>query len=117
MAQGATRRAESQLYLVSTSDEKEVKRKPPGRENKVLNLLIQDVVVAATLKNEACEAFNAAIDQFPSGLPYPDGAQCVKNTSALLSIARKKLRTAHDRLHDFLHAGIVPEDLRRGSGS
>jgi len=117
MAQGATRRAESLLHLVSTSDEKGVKRKPPGSENKVLNLLIQDVVAAATLKSEACEAFNAAIDQFPSGLPYPDGAQRVKNTSAQLSTARKILRSAHNRLDDYLNAGIVPEDLKQGSGS
>ena len=116
MAHGATRRAESQLHLVSTSDEKQAKRKPPGSENKVLNLLIHDVVVAATLKSEACEVFNAAIDQFPSGLPYPDGAQSVKNTSAQLSIARLILRTAHNRLDTFMSAGIVPEDLKQGSG-
>ena len=113
MAQSATRRAESQLHLVSTSDEIEAKRKPPGSEKKVLDLLIQDVVDAARLKSEACEAFNAAIDQFPSGLPYPDGAQRVKNTSAKLSTARNKLRTAHNRLDDFLNAGIVPEHLKR----
>ena len=117
MAQSATRRAESQLHLVSTSDEKELKRKPPGSENKVLNRLIHDVVVAATLKSEACEAFNAAIDQFPSGLPYPDGALRVKYTSAQLSTARKILKTAHNRLDDFLNTGIVPEDLKQGSGS
>jgi hypothetical protein len=63
MAQGATRRAESQLYLVSTSDEKEVKRRPPGNEKKVLDLLIREVIDAATLKSEASEAFNAAIDR------------------------------------------------------
>ena len=117
MAQAATRRAESLLHLVSTSDEKGVKRKPPTSENKILDLLIHDVVVAATLKSEACEAFNAAIDQFPSGLPFPDGAQRVQNTSAQLSTARKILRTAHNRLDDYLNAGIVPEDLKQGSGS
>jgi len=117
MAQGATRRAESQLHLVSASNEREVKRKPPGSEKKILDLLIQNVVDAATLKSEACEAFNAAIDQFPSGLPYPDGAQRVRNASAQLSAARKILRTAHNRLDDYLNAGIVPEDLKQGSGS
>jgi hypothetical protein len=110
MAQGAARRVESQLHLVSTN---EVKRKPPGSEKKVLDLLIQNVVDAAMLKSEACEAFNAAIDQFPSGLPHPDGAQLVKNTSAQLAAARKTLMTAHNHLDDFLHAGIVPEDLKR----
>jgi len=117
MAQGATRRAESQLHLVSASNEREVKRKPPGSEKKILDLLIQNVVDAATLKSEACEAFNAAIDQFPSGLPYPNGAQRVRNASAQLSAARKILRTAHNRLDDFLNAGIVPDDLKQGSGS
>ena len=112
MARSATHRTESRLHILSTSDR--VKRKPPG-EKKVLDLLIQDVVDAATLKSKACEAFDAAIDQFPSGLPYPDGAQRVKNTSVQLSTARNILRTARNRLEDFLNVGIVPEDLKQRS--
>ena len=97
-------------------DEKEFKR-PPASEKEFLIVLIQDVVTALTLRNEAQEAFNKAIGQFPGGLPHPDGSQRIKNTSSQLSSAQKRLATAHNRLDDFLSRGIVPVDLRQRSGS
>src|ERR1700681_3797846 len=104
MAQSATRRAKKQLHnrRVSTSDETEVKRKPPRSEKEVLRVLIQNVVDATAFTNEANEGFDVAISQFPSGLPFPAGAQQIKNTSAQLSTARKKLATARNRLDAFL---------------
>ncbi len=111
MAQSATSKIGTQLHERPVSTPV---RKPPGSEKELLNALIQDVVNAATLRNEAVEAFNSAISQFPSGLPHPDGSQVVKNTSVRLSIARKKLMSAHNRLDDFRNKGIVPEDLKRG---
>jgi hypothetical protein len=83
MAQSATRRAKTQLdeRRVSTSDETEVKRKPPRSEKEVLRVLIQHVVDATAVTNEANEGFDEAISQFPSGLPFPAGAQRIKNTS------------------------------------
>jgi hypothetical protein len=118
MAQSATRRAETLVHpsRISTSDEKEIKRKPPGSEKELLKDLIRDVVDAGTLKNEASEAFNEAIDHFPSGLPYPDGAQRIKNTSAQLATARKQLMTAHERLDDFLNQNRARR-LRRFASS
>ena len=56
------------------------------------------------------------LDQIPSGLPQPDGAQRIKNASHALSIARKEMATAHNRLNDYLSRGIVPDDLKQGSG-
>jgi hypothetical protein len=53
------------------------------------------------------------MDQFPSGLPYPDGVQRIKNASNKLNLARKAMATAHNRLNDYLSRGIVPEDLKR----
>ena len=101
MAQVAPCRAESQ-----------VKRKPPTSETQIIKVLIQDMLDATASRNEASNAFNVAISQFPSGLPYPDGAQRIKNTSAQLSIARKRMMMAHNRLNNFLTRGIVPEDLK-----
>src|SRR5437868_3445433 len=108
MAQVAPCRAEAQLHEnhCSTSHETEVKRKPPTNDKDFLEVLIQDVLDATGSRNEASNAFNAAIGQFPSGLPYPDGAQRIKNTSAQLSTARKHMMMAHDRLNDFLSRGI-----------
>src|SRR6266404_997113 len=54
----------------------------------------------------------ASSTKVPSGLQHPDGAQRIKNASNKLSLARKEMATAHNRLNDYLSRGIVPEDLK-----
>jgi hypothetical protein len=90
----------------------ESKRRPPTGEKDVLEILIQQVIDATAQKNEASDAFDIVIGQFPSGLPHPDGSQRIENSSSRLSIARKKMMEAHNRLSDFLNRGIVPDDLK-----
>ena len=90
----------------------ESKRKPPTRRKEVLEILIQDVIDATAQKNQASDAFDIVIGQFPSGLPHPDGSQRIENSSYRLLAARKKVMTAHTRLSDFLDKGIVPDDLK-----
>ena len=91
----------------------DAKRKPPTSEKEILRILIQNVIDATAEKNEASDAFEIVVGQFPSGLPHPDGSQHVANSSQRLSIARKKVMMAHTRLSEFLDRGIVPEDLRQ----
>jgi hypothetical protein len=91
----------------------ESKRKPPTSEKEVLRILIQEVIDATAEKNEAVDAFEVVIGQFPCGLPHPDGSQRIENSSHRLSSARKKAASAHSRLSEFLDRGIVPEDLKR----
>ena len=79
--------------------------------------------IQVVLTTALCEATKAAdsafaelttiLDDIPSSLPQPDGAQCIHNASAKLAVARHKLMEAHTRLNDYLERGIVPEDLRR----
>jgi hypothetical protein len=57
--------------------------------------------------------FDEVLDQFPSGIPNPDGVQRIKNASNKLSMARKEMASAHSRLNDYLSRGIVPSDLKR----
>ena len=94
----------------------DAKRKPPRREIEVLRILIQEVIDATAEKNEASDRFDVVMDQFPSGLPHPDGSQRIANSSQRLSIARKKVLMAHTRLTEFLDRGVVPDDLK-GEGS
>ena len=68
------------------------------------------VVEATAQLNEARADFEASI--VPS-LPHPDGIQRIKNTSRDLSMARKNMMAAPDRLDRFLQTGIAPEDLKR----
>jgi len=62
---------------------------------------------------EASEAFNEISLRLPTGLPYPDGTQQIRDASRELSTARKEMMKAHDRLYRYLERGIVPEDLKR----
>jgi len=115
-------KAETQLFVSSIpvclkcSEERETQRKPPKGERDARSALLQDILEATFRRNEANREFEDVMDQFPSGLPHPDGSQRIKNASAKLSTARKEMMTAHARLNDFIEHGIVPEDLKRNAG-
>ena len=66
--------------------------------------------------NAASEAFIAVMGDVPSGLPHSEGTQRIHNASRELSEARKDVMKAHTRLNDFLGQGIIPEELKQGSG-
>jgi len=91
----------------------DAKCKPSRREIDVLRILVQEVIDAMAEKNEASDEFDGVMDQFPSGLPHPDGSQRIAKSSQRLSLARKNAMTAHARLTDFLDRGIVPNDLKK----
>ena len=95
------------------SDEREGRRKPPMTEQEIRTTLFQDLLRATACNGEAAREFNEATGQMPSGLQHPDGVQRIKNASNKLSVARKEMATAHNRLNDYLSRGIVPEDLKR----
>jgi hypothetical protein len=111
MTPSATRNLRIHKHRVSTLDGEESK-KPPGSEQEFLDILIRDVVNATAFENRANEEFNARINQFPSGLPYPDEAQQINIASAHLSSARTMLEIARIRLANFINSGTVPEDLK-----
>src|SRR5258706_11174957 len=87
------------------------KRKPAATQQEIRNALLQNVLEATAQHNEARADFEGSM--LPGGLPHPDGTQRIKNTSSNLSIARKNMMAAHNRLDRFLQTGIVPEDLKR----
>ena len=113
---------ETELYESSVpiclkcSDVRSVKRKPAVSEQEIRATLLQDLVGATLRNSEAIRKFEEVTGQFPGGgLTQPDGVQRIKNASNALTIARKEMATAHNRLNDYLGRGIVPEDLK-GSG-
>jgi hypothetical protein len=120
MAQCAYCHAETEIYYgvipvcIECSQENDAKREPPPEERQILESLIQDVIETTTRKSAASEAFEIAIGQFPSGLP-PDGAQRIKNTSVELSIARKEMIRARDRLDKFRNRGSVAKSFKQSA--
>lgn len=91
----------------------ETKRKPPAPSLEVRSILHSELIRATKRAAEATREFNQVVGQFPGGLPEPNGAQQIQNASNALTIARKEMATAHNRLNDFLNRGVVPEDLKR----
>src|SRR5258708_34260193 len=77
----------------------ETNGKPPATDQQIRSNLLQDVLELTARTQEATKEFEAVTRQIPSGLPHPDGVQCIKNASNKLSIARKELMKAHSRLN------------------
>lgn len=96
------------------SEARDSKRKPPTSEDQVLNVLREDLQAAKERSREATAAFDAVTSET---LPHPGGAQRIHSASREATIARIEMLKAHHRLNDYLNAGIVPEDLKQGSGS
>ena len=78
----------------------------------VRETLTEEVLQTTANKADAFRKFEAIMLQTPSGLPHPDGVQLIKNASNELSVARKEMARAHERLGNYLDYGIVPEDLK-----
>jgi hypothetical protein len=119
MAQCAYCQAETILHnsgepiCVECSQERENTLKPPAAYQQIRTTLLQDLVEATSRSYKARRKFEAIMGQFPSDLPRPGGAKLIENASNKLSIARKAMMKAHNRLNDYLGRGIVPEDIKR----
>ena len=120
MAECAYCKAETQLYdrdvpiCTHCAEARDgTPRKPPTAEQRIRSRLLQEVLEATARTSEASREFDAVMGQFPSGLPHPNGAQRVQSASQNLTVARKALMKAHNRLNAYHDHGIVPEDLKR----
>jgi hypothetical protein len=80
-------------------------------------MLQRDLDIAKERASAATATFNAVTSEIPSGIPHPDGTQRIHNASREMSQARVGLMIAHNRLNEYLARGVVPEDLKQGSGS
>jgi hypothetical protein len=92
-------------------DVRKVERNPSPTEQEIRTALFQDVVEASVRNSKATREFEEVMGQFPSGLSHSDGVLRIKNASNKLTIARKEMATAHNRLNDYLSRGMVPDDL------
>ena len=120
MAECAYCKAETQLYdrdvpiCTHCAEARDSSpRKPPTSEQDIRSCLLEDLLEATARNSEAAREFDMALGQFPSGLPHPDGARQIRGASQNLTVARKALMKAHQRLSDYHDRGIVPEDLKR----
>ena len=111
-------KVETQLYdggtpvCVKCSEARE--SKAPGSAE-IRTALVKRIVDATARVSAAKSAFSLVMNQVPSGLPHPDGAQRIHNASRELDAARKEMMEAHTRLNDFIERGVVPEDLKQGT--
>ena len=81
------------------------------RKQSIHTRLIAELAEATAEHLTATAAFNRAMSDIPSATPHPDGAQRIHSISHELSVAKKRLSSAHSRLTDFLDTGAIPEDM------
>ena len=86
-------------------------------EHPLIHVLREDFQAAKERNREATAAFDTIAAQIPSALTKTGGAEQIHKALRAVTIARMEMLRAYHRLHDFLNAGIVPEDLRQGSGA
>jgi hypothetical protein len=67
---------------------------------------------SATQRYEMAKAefWRVSVD-IPSGIPYPDGPQRIRNAAAAQTNACKMLVQSLRRMNAFLDRGEIPEDL------
>ena len=122
MAECARCKTETDLYEGSVpictrcADTHKAGPQPPNTYLHLRTTLLQDVLEATARADAARESFNVVMSDVPSALPHPDGTQRIQNASRELSAARKDAMRAHTRLNDFVSRGIIPENLKQGSG-
>jgi len=115
-------KAETELFINGVPvcvacEARQIKRKPPARDNSILSTLHRDLEIATERAKAATAAFDAVTSEIPSGIPHPDGTQRIHNASRKMSQARVGLMIAHNRLNAYLERAVVPDDLKQGSGS
>jgi hypothetical protein len=98
---------------IQCAEKRDSKRKPPAKAQDIRTILFQDLLRTAACSSEAASEFDEGTGQVPSGLQHPESVQGIDNASIKLSVARKEMATALDRLNNYLRRGIVPEDLRQ----
>ena len=114
MAQCALCKDETEIYAggdvpicVECSDARKAQGIPSVGEQPIRAALLQDFRDAAARNDEASREFQAVMGRLPSVLRHP---QRINNASCNLTIARKRMMTAHRRLNDYLGRGVVPAD-------
>src|SRR4051812_43141483 len=83
---------------------------PWSSHDPIREALIHKVLETTARKTEALRNFDAVMLHFPTRLPHAGGVKQIENASTELSIARKEMEQAHDRLNTYLETGMVPED-------
>lgn len=79
--------------------------------DEVLKIMQSDIDATKLVMEHAMKVFDGMVREVPSGIPYPDGVQRIKNASRELSSARAALNAAVARQCAFVLHGIVPDDL------
>ena len=96
------------------SDARATPRKPPlSSSQDIRAFLLQEVLRATALCDEAAMEFDKVVSQVPNSIPHPDGGKRIINATRKLAIARNEMVMAHNRLNDCLEQSDVLEDLKR----
>jgi hypothetical protein len=93
------------------ADRRSKKSAPPATKREIAAALLQSLLVAVSLNDEAAREFDNAL----SGKHHPNGVQRIRDASARLSLSREEMMAAHTRFDNFIEHGIVPDDLKQSN--
>jgi hypothetical protein len=108
---------ETELYVNSIpicskcSGDREHKSTPT--EADIRDTLQAELLQATMRALEAEDKFKAIMEEIPSGLPSPDGAQRITNALREVTASRVEMAKTQKRVVAFIEHGTVPEDLKR----
>jgi hypothetical protein len=74
-------------------------------------MLRAELAAARHRRDEAAQRFDQMISEVPSGIPYPDGTERIRQISAAYGRTQAEMAAAFGRLNDFLIHGKVPAHL------
>ena len=75
------------------------------------NTLQADLAVARRNRYAASRHFDDVISHVPSGIPYPDNVDRIRQASREYNDAQRAVLLATSRLNEFLANGTVPERI------
>ncbi|HWE52018.1 MAG TPA: hypothetical protein VG273_19655 [Bryobacteraceae bacterium] len=91
---------------------------PSGRvrDRREIEAILKDRLSRAQRDYENARGeFKAFTSDIPSGLPFPDGTERIRNAGKALNFAISRYSAALDDFKSFIIEGVVPEYLRENT--
>jgi len=74
--------------------------------------LTEELEKAKVQSKAASDAFNAVLNEIPSGLLHSGGSQRIRTALLEKSATHSRLMWANARMDSFIIAGAIPDDLK-----
>jgi|SRR5579863_2344088 len=81
--------------------------------DRILHALQAELEAAKQSRDAASQRFDEIISHVPSGIPYPDNVERIRQASREYTSTQQAVMLALNRLNEFLAHGTVTEVVRK----